>query len=1079
MKSKFNGLLTLLVIMLGQFIFAQVTTVSGTVTDQNGQPLPSVSILEKGSTNGTESDFDGNFRISVKQGTTLIFSYISMKTQEVVVNSSTLNVKMLEDVTTLEGVVVTALGISREKKSLGYGTQKIEGEEVNKLPSTNFVNSLSGKVSGLQVKTNNNLGGSTNVVIRGYKSINGNNQALFVIDGVPLDNSNTNSANQLTGRIGYDYGNAAADINPNDIESVNVLKGAAATALYGSRAANGAIMITTKKGKGNKNGLGITFNSSVSVGSVDKSTFATYQNEYGQGYFGSAPAFRTNYDIDGDGINDTSVRTNDDASYGPAFDSNLQVFQWSSFVPESPNYQKATTWQKAKNGPLEFFNTPITRSNSISINNGNDKGSFALSYTNLSATGLLPNSKQDKNTFIGNANYKLSDKLTASFFGNYINTKTLGRNGTGYNGNIMSNFRQWWATNVDLKELRDIYFSTRKNYTWNANRPNDLRPAYWNNPYFERYESFQNDTRNRFVGNTSLNYKLTEWLDVTGRVSIDTYAEIQEERLANGSYGGNPFGIAQSNESSGYQKFNRNYSEFNYDLMLNFNKDITEKLNLKGIAGINIRRQKINSILASTSGGLYVPNLFAITNSYNKVETPIETEVNIGVNGYYLSASLGYDSFLFLDATIRRDVSSTLPKENNEYYYPSVSSSFVFSNLMDAKWLSLGKLRLGYAEVGNDAPFARIIDTYAKPSPFGEGNNIYSVNSTKYNPDLESERTKSWELGLEMQFLQKRISFDLSLYKTNTLNQIVDIPVSEAAGNTRVFTNVGNIENRGIEATVNLIPIKNENFTWNITTNWSKNVNEVKELAPGISNYQLGNFQGGVSVNAAVGQPYGMIQGSDYVYLNGQRIVDDTTGKYVITSTNDKNLGSFIPDWNGGINNLFTYKNLSFSFLIDVQKGGKVFSLDRWYGEGTGLYNNTVGTNDLGNPIRNTIADGGGIILPGVFADGTPNNIRLDTSNGLDGSFGYLGSANSDYVYDASYVKLREVTLGYSFNKKFFGDKIQELYLGLSGSNLWIIDKNLPDADPEAGLSAGNLQGYQSGPLPTTKRVALNLRVKF
>jgi TonB-linked SusC/RagA family outer membrane protein len=1076
MKLKLTRFLVLVFALISQLALSQEKNASGVVTDVSGLPLPGVNVVIKGTNKGTQTDFDGKFKIVAGEGDVLVFSYLGMKETERAA-SANMTIKLNDDSVKLGDVVVTALGVGREKKSLGYGTQKVDGDEVNKLPTTNFINSLSGKVAGLQVKTNNNLGGSTNIVIRGFKSINGNNQALIVIDGIPVDNSNTNSANQQSGRIGYDYGNAASDINPNDVESINVLKGAAATALYGSRAANGAIMITTKKGKAGQTGLGISFDSGVSIGTVDKSTFASYQDQYGQGYFGER--YRTNYDINNDGINDTSVRTSDDASYGPAYDPTKLVYQWSSFVPESPNYRKATQWKKADNGPIEFFNNPVSRTNTISINGGSDKGVFSLSYTNLSATGLLPNSKQDKNSFIGNASYKLSDKMTATFLANYIDTRTLGRNGTGYNGNIMSNFRQWWATNVDIKELQDIYFSTKKNYTWNANRPNNLAPAYWNNPYFERYESYQNDGRTRFLGNTSLNYKLTKSLDVTARGSVDTYTETQEERLANGSYGGNSFGIAQSNESSGYQKFVRTYAEFNYDLMLNYNKNLTEKINLKAIAGINIRRQKINSILSSTSGGLYVPNLFALANSKNPVESPIETQSNIGVNGYYVSASLGYDNFFFVDATYRRDASSTLPVGSNIYYYPSLSSSLVFSNLLKQDWLDLGKIRVGYAEVGNDAPFARVLDTYSKPSPFGTGNAIYSVNSIKNNPDLKSERTKSWEIGLEMQFLKKRIGFDVSAYKTNTIDQIVDLPISESTGITRAYKNVGNIENKGIEATLNLTPFKTDSFSWDITANWSKNINKVIELTTGIDNYQLGNFQGGVSVNAQVGQPYGIIQGSDYEYLNGNRVVDPVTGKYKITSTNDKNLGSFIPDWNGGLNNRFAYKNLSFSFLIDMQKGGKVFSLDRWYGEGTGLYTNTVGTNDLGNPIRNTLATGGGIVLPGVLPDGTQNNVRLDTSTGLDGSLGYLGSANSDYVYDASYVKLREVTLGYTFSKKVLNNAFQELYIGLSGSNLWIIDKKLPDADPEAGLSSGNLQGFQSGPLPTTKTYAFNLKVKF
>jgi TonB-linked SusC/RagA family outer membrane protein len=1056
-----------------QFSFAQEKTITGVVSDATG-PLPGVNVVVKGTTKGVSTGFDGSYSIKAKEGETLVFSFMGMnEVSKIVGPSNVINTTLQDETNKLQEVVVTALGVSREKKSLGYGTQKIDGNEVSRAPSANFVNALSGKVSGLQIKNNNNIGGSTNVVIRGVKSVTGNNQALFVIDGVPVDNSNTNSANQQTGLIGYDYGNAASDINPNDIETINVLKGAAATALYGSRAANGAIMITTKKGK-NQKGIGVTLDSSVSIGFVDSSTFVDYQTQYGQGYF---PSFRTAFDASGDGIPDLVVRTNHDASFGPAYDSSISVYGWDSFIPESEYYQTARPWEIAKNGAETFFENPVSTSNTVSFNGGSDKGLFAFSYTNLQTTGLLPNSKQNKNSFLGNASLKLNDKLTASFMGNYINTKTLGRNGTGYLGNIVSNFRQWWATNVDIKEQRDIYFKTKRNDTWNANNPNNLSPAYWNNPYFERYENYQNDSRNRFIGNTALNYKVNDWLDIFGRISVDTYSEFQEERRALSSYSGDPFGIAQTNDPAGYQRFNRNFSEFNYDLMLNFNKNLTTNLNLKGIIGTNIRRTNISSILASTAGGLIVPGLYSLQNSLNNVAKPVEFEGKQGVNGVFISSSLGYKETYFLEGSYRRDVSSTLPEADRAYYYPSLSSSIVFSNLINKNWLSFGKVRAGYAEVGNDARFAILKDTYVAINPFSTP--LYSVPNVRNNPNLKSELTKSWEAGLEMQFLDKRLGFDISAYKTNTINQIVNIPVSESTGYTQLFKNVGNIENKGIEATINITPIKNDNFKWDITTNWSLNRNKVIALDEGIENYQLGAFQGGVSINATVGKPYGTIQGTDYVYLNGQRVIDDTTGKYVITSTNDNVLGNSTPDWIGGINNRISYKDFSLSFLIDVQKGGDVFSLDRWYGEGTGIYSNTVFTNDLGNPVRNDVSDGGGVILPGVFADGTPNNIRLDTSTGADGYFGYLGSANSDYVYDASYVKLREVTFNYNLPKKYLGKTLQEVNFGLTGTNLWIIHKNLPDADPEAGLSSGNLQGFQSGVLPTTRNFAFNLKVKF
>lgn len=1079
MKLKFNGLLALFFALITQISFAQEITVNGTVQDQTGLPLPGVNVLVKGTTTGVQTDIDGKFQIKATQGQALVFSFLGMKTVE---RPASLNmtVTMADDSVQLEGVVVTALGITRDKKSLGYATQKVDGDEVNRVPNTNFINNLSGKVAGVQIKTNSNFGGSTNVVIRGYKSLNNNNQALFVVDGIPLDNSNTNSvANQNTGRFGYDYGNAAADINPADIESINVLKGAAATALYGSRAANGAIMITTKKGK-QGNGLGVTLDTSVSVGNIDKQTFVEYQKAYGQGYFGDL--FRTSRDVNGDGLPDAAVRTGDDASFGPAFTGN-PVYQWDSFIPEHPNYQKATPWVAAKNDPSKFFQTAYTRSNTVSLNGGNDKGSFNVSFTNLGSTGILPNSEQKKNSFIGNASYNLTDKLKASFMANYINTKTQGRNGTGYGGNLIAGFRQWWGTNVDVLALRDIYNATGKNYTWNATlggstattNPN-LRPAYWNNPYFDRYENYQNDTRDRFVGNAAITYEIAKWLDVTGRISVDTYAEVQEERRAQGSYGGDAFGTLNTNESSGYQKFFRNRTESNYDLFFDYHFDLTEKLNLKGIAGINIRREDLTSLRASTLGGLFVDKLYSLNNSVNPNTFTPEFDGSRQVDGYYASASFGYDDFLYLDATYRHDVSSTLPKGGNDYGYYSLSGSFVFSGLADVSWLQLGKVRFGYAQVGNDAPFYSVLETYTSVPKFHEP--VYSVPSTKQNPNLKPERTESLEAGLELQMFQKRVGLDVSVYKTETRDQIVDLPISEASGYTRKWTNVGLVENRGIEASLNLVPVKTENFSWDITANWAVNVNEVKELQPGIDNYQLGSFQGGVSVNAQVGQPYGIIQGSDYVYVNGQRMIDPATGKWVISSTNDKNLGSFLPQWTGGLNNRFTYKNVSLSFLVDVQKGGKVFSLDQWYGQGTGLYNNTVA---VGGYAVRTPVDGatGGVILPGVYPDGTPNDIRLDQSTGTDGYLGYLGSANSDYVYDASYVKLREMTLGYTFSKKVLNNSFQDLYIGLSGTNLWIIHKNLPNADPEAGLSSGNLQGFQSGVLPTVRTFALNLKAKF
>ncbi len=1084
MKTKFSGFLMLLLAFAVQFTFAQEKTISGTVSDETG-PLPGVSVIIKGTTKGTETDFDGKYSLAAKEGDVIQYSFIGMSTQDVTVGASnTMNVVMRAD-NVLDEVVVTALGISREKKSLGYATQEVEGEELNRVKSGNFVNALSGKASGVQIRKNNNLGGSTNVVIRGNASLTGSNQALFVIDGVPINNANSNSQFQGQAVGGYyDYGNSASDINPEDIESMNILKGAAATALYGSRAANGVIMITTKKGKDAK-GYGITINSGMTIGSIDKSTFAKYQTQYGAGYghyYDGPDDHWYIEDVTGDGNDDQVVLYTEDGSYGAAFDSSLMVYQWDSFDPELANYRTATPWVNAENGPITFFETPVTLTNSISLDKAFDQGSLRLNYSQFDQSGLMPNSSIKKHNFSMSGSAKLKKNLTVTGYANYIKTNGLGRNSTGYNDNIIGNFKQWWQTNVDIQQQQDAYFSTGRNITWNpASSDAGSVPIFWDNPYWTRYQNFQNDSRNRFIGNISLKYELNDWLDVTARVATDTYSELQEERRANGSVASS-FGVPDSqgnrgNVDSGYGRRNIQNAETNYDLMLNFNKDLSDKFNLKGILGTNIRRNEYNSIYASTSGGLSVPFLYSLQNSVGPLPLPKERAEKIGVDGIYASLSIGYNDLLYVDATIRRDHSSTLPSDNSSFYYPSVATSFVFSKLIDGETISFGKIRANYAEVGNSAPFDFLYDSFNVNTPIGSAST--SVGNVKKNPNLKPETTKSLEFGLEMKFLKNRLGFDVAYYKNNSVDQIFGVPVTRSTGYTSKILNAGEIENKGFEVSLYGSPIKTADLSWNINVNWSKNENTVISLEDGIENLQLGSFQGGVTINARVGEPYGVIQGTDFTYLNGEKVVDAASGQYVPTSTSDKVIGDTNPDWLMGISNSFSYKNLSFSFLIDIQEGGAIFSLDQWYGQATGLYAETAFINDLGNPVRNFIADGGGFINPGVNADGTQNTTRIRADR--FGAFGYRrGLPNKAFVYDASYVKLREVALSYSLPSKLISKTfLSNVTFSVVGSNLWIISKDLPHADPESGLSSGNLQGYSTGSLPTTKDYSFNLKLQF
>lgn len=1085
MKTKFSGTLTLLLALVVQLTFAQQKTISGIVTDQSGLPLPGVNIIIKGTTSGTQTDFDGNYSINASVGDILSFTYVGLMSRELTVsNSNTMNVTMEEDAAMLDEVVVTALGIKREKKSLGYATQEVDGEAVSKVKSQNFVNSLSGKVAGMSIKPSGTLGGSTNVVIRGSSSIAGNNQALFVIDGIPIDNSNSNTANQTTGRGGYDYGNAASDINPDDIESINVLKGAAASALYGSRASNGVVMITTKKGKKQK-GIGVTINSSMTLGTADKETLPRYQKRYGAGYgafYESADGYFDLTDINGDGTLDLAVPFYEDASYGGAFDSSLMVYQWNSLYPQLPTYQQATPWVAAKNDPNFIFQTSSTVTNSVDLTGGSDTGVFRLGFTNMLQDGNLPNSKIKRNSINFSSSQDLTDKLTASASFNFIKTDGRGRYGTGYDDkNIMQQHRQWFQTNVDMKEQRDAYFLTGENITWNTKSATELVPIFTDNAYWTRYENYETDTRNRYFGNLVLDYEINTWLSVMGRFSFDTYAELQEERVAIGSH-----------DVPMYSRFNNNIAEYNYDLMLNFNKNLSDKLNLTGIMGLNLRRNEWNSVYASTNGGLNLPNLYALLNSSSPINAPTEHEATKMVDGAYVQASLGYDNFAYLEGTYRVDRSSSLPKSNNSYDYYSVTGTLLFSQFIDVNWLTFGKLRGNYGIVGNDTDPYNVFTTFDVGTPYN-GGAIASNAGVLANDELLPEEQENWEVGLELQFFKKRIGLDVSYYDTTNKNQITKVPLSNSTGYISALYNAGTISNKGWEVSLNLTPIRTEDFSWDMSLNWAKNKSLVVELRNGIDNLQLASFNNGVSINATPGQPYGTIRGTDYVYHdNGQPIIVQTgpasrTGKYLMSEESNLVIGDINPDWKGGINNSFTYKNLNLSFLIDIQKGGDVYSVDNAYGFATGLYDFSAADNELGNPSRNPItgtpgnygADTGGILLPGVAPDGTPNIVRAGNSD-YHTPWGYTRNPNAAHVYDAGYVKLREASLSYNFDAKALKSMpITSATISIIGRNLWIIDKNTPYADPEAGLSSGNIQGIHSGTYPSIREIGASLKLQF
>ena len=1097
MKRRASFLAFVAAALLSVSAFAQ-RTVTGSVTDAaNGEGLPSVSVRVKGTNNAAVTNFDGKYSITAGQNAVLVFSALGYSSQEVTASGAVVNVSLSESTSKLDEVVVTALGITRDKKTVGYAVQEVGGAEVTKVKDANFMASLSGKVAGVTIRQSGTMGGSSNVVVRGYKSLTGNNQALFVVDGIPISNDAYNTGNQRTGRGGYDYGNAAMDVNPEDIDKITVLKGAAATALYGSRAANGVVLITTKKGTARK-GLGVTLSSGVTVGSINPDTFVRYQKSYGPGYgsyYGNTDTINGyytdyrmyDYDYDGDGNVDMVTPMEEDASFGMKFDPNLMVYTWESVYEGLPGYGQKHPFVAGANDPTTFWENSTTFNNSVAIDGGSDNGSFRMSATKFDMKGIQPNSSLNRNSFNFNGNLKASNRLTVSTMAAFTQQKGRGRSGTGYDArNVNQSFRQWFNVGADMAKLKEYYESTGRNISWNPYGPlyaNPTQPHYFDNPYFMVNESYQNDERNRLMGNMTANYRLNDWLDLTARANIDTYSDVQEERLAVGSV-----------DVPSYVRRNRNFTETNLDLILTANKMIGEDINFNGNLGSNIRRTYFDFIGAGTNGGLVVPGVYSLSNSVSAPAAPSEQNFAIGIDGYFARASFLYKNYLSLDLTGRYDISSTLPAANNKYFYPSASVGLIFSELMDLDGISFGKVRANYANVGADAPASSLRDIYVMGTPFN-GTPLASAPSTSNNASLLPETTTSYEAGLEMQFADNRFGFDLTAYRAISQNQIMPARVSSSTGTIFKYVNAGVIQNQGVELVLNASAIRTKDMGLDFALTYTRNRNQVLELFGDAESLQLTSNQGGFQLLAKVGEPYGTIFGVAHERdANGLPIVypinADRGYRYLRTLT-PQTIGNVNPDWMGGLNTSFRYKRLTANVLLDMQMGGSFFSLDTWYGYATGVYDWTAGDNDKGVERREMVIDGGGVnmgnvaVWDGSTVDEDGNPITAANTEAIYGdmnyygnSFGYARAPQEYHVWDASFIKLREVAVNYSFPMDK-NSSIKGLDVALVGRNLAILWKNSPYTDPEAGLSAGNLQGYQSGAYPAVREIGLNAKLKF
>lgn len=1075
------------VLMLsGVLASAQDHSVKGHVTGPDGNSLPGITVQVQGSNIATATNSNGQYELTVPSNATLVFTGVGFTEQAIKIgNRSTVDVTLASDTKRLNEVVVTALGIQRNRNTLPYAAQQISGDDVNKPAVTmNPVSNLSGKIAGLRITQENSMGGGTNVILRGFKSLTQSNQALFVVDGVPFDNSSY-------GPGGYDLGTTSFDLNPDDIESISVLKGAAASALYGSRASNGVILITTKKGS-NRKGIGVTLSYGATLGTFDNSTLPTYQTQYGEGYGGSLgfvynqPTFFSSTPVD-------IVETDADAATGPIYDPTKLVYQWDAFMPGDPNYGKATPWQPAPNhNATDFFVKPTTSMEGVLIQGGGDKGIFKVGFSHNIDNDFIPNSRLAKNLLSFSSTYKLLSNLSITGSMDYSDEAARNRyiyGGSGgygsYGGQLgsMSDFRQWWPTNVDLKQLKADYFNTGVNATWNwltkgydqnTSLATIVAPAYHDNPYWFVYKNYESDSRTRYFGNVHLDWKVNPWLNAMVRVSNDNYTQLFELRQDVGS-----------TYTPYYNRNNYSVDETNYDALLNLNKELSNSFNLKALLGGNIHQNTFQEISAATTGGLVVPGLFALSNSVKTPPAPTEIYQSKEVYGVFAGATLDFREILSLDGTIRRDQSSTLPKNNNIYYYPSVSLNFQFGKLLKQwAWLSHAKAWGNYAEVGGDAPNFALYNTYGALAPIN-GQSMFATPTTNNNINLVPEKQKSWETGVEASFLKDRIGFNVTYYQAQQINQIMPVSVSTSTGFGTFYVNGGTVQNSGLEVGLNLVPVQTRDFSWHIDVNWSKDEQKVISLYNNQPSYVINNYQNSVRLVAEPGKPY-ELQGTKYVYLNGQREID-ANGYPMIDPNVHSDLGTPNPDWFGGINNSFRYKNLTLSFLIDASHGGKVYSLDMDYGSFSGLYPGTAGTNSKGKPVRGYLTDGSGYLYTGVTADGKPNSKMVDESGLYTGNwtFGSLSGAEShqQYVYDASYLKLREVSIVYSIRSKAFekgAGFIKGIDIALSGRNLWIIHKNLPYADPEQGVGSGNSSiGFQGGVYPTIRTFGASLKVNF
>ena len=1059
---------------------AQVTTVRGIVTtEEDGESVIGASVIVKGTALGTVTDVNGRFELSglPPSATRLLISYISLMAKEVAI-APQVSVTLKSDTHLLDEVVVTALGISREKKALGYTAQEVKQDALVQGKDNNLLNSLSGKIAGVRITNTQGDVGSSRIVIRGETSIAGENQPLFIVDGIPVDNSQLNARSS-----GRDFKNAIADLNPEDIKTLTVLKGPNAAALYGARAAHGAIVITTKGGDKRQKGIGITLHSSTQVSFV--ATLPEFQNLFGQGAGG-----RFSY-VDGKGA---GVNDGVDESWGPRLDIGLLIPQFDSPLDADGN-RVATPWVSHPNNVRDYFRMGISTNNGISVARGDDKYQFRVGYNYEKQVSIVPDAGTNKTNISLNTDYHLAKWIVVGATANYIvyTAPSLPGSATPSGSNVRSNSPMlqflWFGRQVDTNSLKADY--TRN---WNS--------SYYDNPFWSASYNTQSQERHRLIGDLHAEFRLTDGLNVRFRTSTDWYNDRRKSKVKWGSAGaGSPYGS--------YAEDAYTVKENNTEVLATYIKQLNKNWGIDALLGFNVRnKQYENNYQAAPR--LAVADLYTLTNSRDPLISSNDF-YRLRQYGLYGSIQLDYRRWAFLNITGRNDWSSTLPVDNNSYFYPSVTASVLLSEAFGwrSKAVNYLKIRGGWSQVGADANPYQLATVFTSETAFN-GNPLQSSSTIGMNPNLKPEKTSSIEAGFEAAFWDNRLYLDFTYYKTDSRNQILKLATTAASGYTSQVRNAGHIRNRGYEIQLGAVPIQtSKGFRWNLDLNYGANSSKVVKLDDEglITSYQL--YSSGIQILASVGEAYGTLFGTSYVRDANGNVVVDANGLPKISTTN-KTLGKFTPDWTGGISNTFSYRSLSLSFLIDASVGGSIFSNTNKTGKYTGVLANTLSGRDaehgglwyytdaMGNNVRlpespsySVSSDGlyyaqvngqstrvyqDGIMVEGVTESGSKNEEVVSAEKYYHRIYS-IAEAN---VYDASYVKLREVALSYRLPRLWTQKlHLQEASVTLTGRNLWTIYKSVPNIDPESALTTGNAQGVEAYSLPTTRSFGVNLSVKF